>query len=185
MLLSPAVLIFFAAVVGVPLCGIALFMSGLRGARNVERRKFFAILKLVAGAAICSLFLYVAGFCLHQSRQTKILAQGFSPEGREYCVAQTFNNIIEPFQVSFYMRDSEGIWRWSYLAHQDYSWSRVRVDFQNGKADVFKRGKFMRSIDAYVPLPADHPPRDSATYDLSADLGVDDVFKAHNSKFGN
>ena len=113
-----------------------------------------------------------------------ILAHGKSPTGQEYCVVQTFKGMVEPYQVSFYVRDSAGVWRWNYLAHQDVAWRSASVDFSNGVAHVSRNGLPFRDIS----LPTN-------TVDLSSvqpgyrddycpsNFTAENILEFHNSKF--
>lgn len=116
--------------------------------------------------------------------QSKILAQGHSPEGREYCVVQTFKDLVEPYQVSFYVRDSDGIWRWNYLEHEDKGWKSARVTFSDGSALIERNGVRFKEIE----IPTDqvdmakvrHGYRD---YYCDSGFSVQDVFTFHNQKY--
>ena len=116
--------------------------------------------------------------------QSKILAQGVSPEGREYCVVQTFKDLVEPYQVSFYVRDPEGVWRWHYLEHEDSGWKSAEVIFSEGSSQIQRNGTSFKEI----PLPNDQVDlgKIQAGYrDYYCDRGysVEDVFAFHNQKY--
>ncbi|GEM_PF-4346624 len=70
--------------------------------------------------------------------QSKILAHGRSPGGLGYGLMQTFRDLVEPYQVSFYIRDPHGIWRWNYLGHQENEWKSGTVTFSDGSAFIEK-----------------------------------------------
>ena len=100
--------------------------------------------KLLLGTGItilCTYLLTILAFVLWVSPgHSGILTQGVSPDGRQYCVVQTFKGMVEPYQVSFYVRDTDGIWRWNYLGHQDVAWRSATVTFSNGIARVKRNG---------------------------------------------
>lgn len=136
-------------------------------------------------AILCAYLLATLAFVLWVGPgRSGILAQGTSPEGREYCVVQTFKDMFEPYQVSFYIRDAAGVWRWNYLEHQDVAWRSARVDFSNGVARVSRNRVPFRDIG----LPTN-------TLDLSSmqpgyrddycpsNFTVDDILRFHNRKF--
>ena len=116
--------------------------------------------------------------------QSKVLAQGYSPEGREYCVVQTFKNLVEPYQVSFYVRDSDGIWRWNYLEHEDDGWKSARVTFPAGSARIERNGSQFKEIE----IPNDQVdlttvlPGYRYQY-CDSGFSVDDVLAFHNQKY--
>jgi hypothetical protein len=113
--------------------------------------------------------------------QSKILDHGYSPAGVEYCVIQTYKTLIEPYQVSIYIRDSDGIWRWNYLEHEDNGWKSASVTFSNDTATVSRNGKVFR--DVKIPTDtidiASIQPGYRDRY-LTSDYTVDDVFEYHN-----
>lgn len=116
--------------------------------------------------------------------QSKVLAHGFSPEGREYCVVQTFRDFVEPYQVSFYVRDPRGVWIWNYLEHEDNGWKSATVNFSGSSALIQRNGMPFKEID--IP---------SVQVDLSTvlpgyrdqycdkDFSVEEVFAFHNQKY--
>ena len=116
--------------------------------------------------------------------QSKILAHGFTPQGREYCVVQTFRDFVEPYQVSFYVRDAQGIWRWNYLEHEDNGWKSATVKFTGNSALIERNGVQFKDIK----IPSDQ-------VDLSTvlpgyrdqycdkDFSVEEVFTFHNQKY--
>jgi hypothetical protein len=116
--------------------------------------------------------------------QSQVLAQGYSPGGREYCVVQTFRDLVEPYQVSFYIRDLDGVWRWNYLEHEDNGWKSARVSFHEGIVRIERNGVKFREIE----VPNDQV--DLSTIlpgyrDRYCDSGfsVDDIFAFHNRKY--
>jgi len=115
-----------------------------------------------------------------------IVARGVSPEGREYCIIQTFKGWAEPYQVSFYIRDAAGVWRWNYLAHQDNAWNSATVTFSGGVAHVNRDGRFYRDVELptnTVDL-ANIQPGYRSEYSPS-NFTAEDIFSFHNKKYGD
>jgi hypothetical protein len=79
-----------------------------------------------------------------------IVTQGTSPGGQEYCVVQSYQDLVEPYRVSFYIRDTSGVWHWNYLEHEDLAWRSAKVEFLGDVALVSRDGVPFREI----PLPA-------------------------------
>ena len=134
------------------------------------------VLALIAGL--------VSGWLIIRPWQSKILTRGYSPEGREYCVVQTFKGFVEPYQVSFYIRDAEGIWRWNYLAHQDNGWKAASVTFSQGAAQIVRNGTLFKVISIptnQVDLTQVLPGYRNDYCDRSC--SVEDVFEFHNLKY--
>ncbi|MDF1789013.1 MAG: hypothetical protein P1U82_24335 [Verrucomicrobiales bacterium] len=118
--------------------------------------------------------------------QSKILAHGHSPEGREYCLVQTYRDLVEPYQVSFYIRDANGIWRWNYLGHQENGWKSGTVTFSDGSALIERNGAMLKEIEIpneSVDL-AGVLPGYSHQY-LGSELTTDDVFAFHNQRYND
>lgn len=117
--------------------------------------------------------------------QSGIVAQGTDPQGRPYCIVQTFKHIIdEPYQVSFYLKDEDGNWRWNYLEHEDVSWRSASAAFSDKDVTIMRNGKAVRTI----PLPPE--PLDTIAgwnaqedYALPGDLSADEVAEAHHAIF--
>jgi len=76
-----------------------------------------------------------------------IITSGTLPDGREYCVVQTYRDLVEPYQVSLYVRDIAGTWDWYYLEHEDNAWRDARVEFHDGHATVHRNGELFREIE--------------------------------------
>ena len=138
------------------------------------------------GAAILLIYLsvIVAYVVLVGPGRSGILTRGISPQGLEYCVVQTFKGMAEPYQVSFYIRDTSGLWHWNYLAHQDDAWRLATVYFSNGVARVSRDGVFRREI----PIPTNVV--DLATVLAGyqdeycpSNFAVEDILKYHNERF--
>ena len=134
------------------------------------------VLALIAGL--------VPAWLIIRPWQSKILTRGYSPEGREHCVVQTFKGFIEPYQVSFYIRDAEGVWRWNYLAHQDNGWKTATVTFSQGAAQISRNGTPFKVIEVptdQVDLTQVLPGYRNDYCDGS--YSVEDVFEFHNLKY--
>jgi len=177
---SISVVIVFLIIFGIPLLcigfGLACLLSKASGG------------KLFLGIGIGILCFYAvvaAGYMMMiGAGRSGIVAQGTSPNGKEYCIVQTYKGWTEPYQVSFYIRDASGIWRWNYLAHQDTVWSSAAVTFSNGVAHVSRDGHAYRDIS----LPTD-------TVDLMkikpgyrdhycpSNFTAEDILSFHNKKF--
>ncbi|MCF6284385.1 MAG: hypothetical protein L3K26_04270 [Candidatus Hydrogenedentes bacterium] len=114
-----------------------------------------------------------------------IVVEGLSPSGQEYCVVQTYTGIwTEPYQVSFYIRDGDGVWRWNYLEHEDLAWRSAQVEFADDKAIVSRNGKHFSeipmpadSVDLATVLPGYRDEYCPATFTVAAILGH------HNERF--
>jgi hypothetical protein len=144
--------------------------------------------KLFLGLGVGIVFVYgilVVGYLMMiGAGRSGIVARGSSPEGREYCIVQTYKGWTEPYQVSFYIRDASGVWRWNYLAHQDTVWNSATVTFSGGMAHVNHDGSPVRDI----PLPTN-------TVDLTkiepgyrddyspSNFTPEDILSFHNKKF--
>ena len=136
-------------------------------------------LLLLAGIASLAVVMRTMG-----PGHSGFVAQGTSPDGKEYCIVQTWKDWGEPYQVSFYIRDADGVWRWNYLAHQDIAWRSAQVEFDQGTAFVFRNGNLFREM----ALPSD-------TVELAAILpgyrhhfcpptySAEDVFAFHTAQF--
>jgi len=78
--------------------------------------------------------------------QSGMLAQGFSPEGREFCVVQKFQDFFEGYRAAFYLRDATGVWQWVYLAHDDNTWKPATVEFTPTSVRIIRHGVLQREI---------------------------------------
>jgi len=127
-------------------------------------------------------FLFLTVLLFHAGPwHSKILVQGASPNGQEYCVVQSFQALPEPYRVSFYIRDASGVWHWNYLAHEDLAWRSAKVEFRDQIAVVSREGAPAREI----PLPTNSV--DIATvlggyrnHYCPANFTVAEVFKFHS-----
>ncbi len=139
------------------------------------------------GVTICLAYLVVivSHIVVVGPYRSGILTHGTAPSGAEYCVVQTYKRlglIGEPYQVSFYMRDADQVWRGQYLAHQDNGWRNVTVVFSDGKARVSHRGYPFKEL----ALPTERIDTDKMRegYDyVPASYSAEDVLKWHNTTF--
>ncbi|MGC4074525.1 MAG: hypothetical protein QM760_18905 [Nibricoccus sp.] len=94
---------------------------------------------------------------------------------------QTYTGLIEPYYVSFYVRDAHGVWQWHLLAHDDNAWRSPRVSFGEKAIVVTREGKYRREI----PLDADrirqHP--DVVQSNQPASLTVAQLSALHDQKY--
>jgi hypothetical protein len=168
-------------VVGTPTC---LIVFGLKRHRRLH--SLGAKVMIGTGMVIFSIYLLaivprITGVGPYRS---DILAKGTSPDGMEYCVVQSYfligDLLSEPYQVSFYMRDVDRIWRWQYLAHDDDSpWRDVSVSFSGSKIQVSNKGSFTRELS--VPLGrTDQGTMQKGRDYLPESYSVEDVLKWHN-----
>ncbi|MDP7062573.1 MAG: hypothetical protein QF489_06545 [Planctomycetota bacterium] len=131
------------------------------------------------------LILPIAGFVAWvRPGMSGVLAQGKSPTGQEFCVVQTYKGLTEPYQVSFYIRDADRIWRWNYLEHQGTAWRNASVEFADGEALVFRNGKPFRKI----AMPTDTVdlatvPGGYVDYYCPPEFSVQDVLVFHNQNY--
>ena len=163
-----------------------LSVSAFRGMKVAKKNNIFQAVKLLIATVLFALsapFLFLLVSDMKGHANTKILTQGFSPEGREYCVVQVFMG--EPFQVTFYMRDPDGVWHDEFVA-QDfyYAWDYARVAFENGKANVYLSSDsfrspsvIMRSFDIPSSLPTNTCGHQHKDLSASAAQSVEDVFR--------
>lgn len=140
---------------------------------------------LSSASVIISIYVacFAAFYLWIRPWQSKILTHGKSPDGLEYCVVQTYKDFVEPYQVSFYIRDTNGLWRWNYLEHEDGGWRSARVAFSNGTALVFRNGEHFRDVPPptgmveVATVPSDY--RDDY---CPARFSAEDVLRFHNEK---
>ncbi len=167
---------------GIPILLIALGWGQARSERSVGG---LVLVGLGMAMLLTELCIIVAYLMQIGPGRSGIIARGYSPEGREYCIVQTFKGFGEPYQVSFYIRDTNGIWHWNYLAHQDNAWRKATVDFKAGKgiARVSRGAGHFRD----VPLPTQSV--DLATVPAGyrsdycpSNYTAEDVLRVHNQK---
>ena len=160
--------VFLAAVFVLP---PLVLLVGLQRFRRSG--SYVAGVAAVLGGIVCVMSLLGVGTVVELIGQNQVLAEGLSPEGREYCVIQSRKRLcLFDNRVSFYVRDPEGVWRRAYLAHEDMGWRSVKVEFEDGVARVFQDGMHERDIEL-PKQPIDHSP------ELRGYL--DDYFPAHYS----
>jgi len=145
--------------------------------------------KLMIGTGMAIFLIYLSAIAAHVVAvgpyRSGILSQGTSPDGAEYCVVQTYKPlglIAEPYQVSFYMRDADRVWRWQYLAHEDDAWRDVAVAVSGGKARVSHRGSPVRELSLPTGSINTNTMREGVDY-LPASYSAEDIQKWHNTKF--
>lgn len=161
-----------------------LLIAGFGNSRRPRSRGS----KVLIGSGVILILLYAAGFVqvivAIGPGQSGLLASGATPDGREYCVVQTFKGWIEPYQVSFYVRDESGLWHKKYLEHEANSWKPVDVRFADGKAQVFSKGVLAREVD----LPTETVELESILPGyrdqyVSRDASIEDLVHLHNKQF--
>jgi len=174
------------------LSGIALSLSLLGvGSWFVIRVRSSAArilggLAVVCGAAV----LGTIGWWSYQVApgRSGIVTSGTAPDGREYCVVQTFQVLSEPYHVSLYVRDDLRIWRGYYLQHQDFGWRSARVEVNGDRAVVERNGERFKEIELAADPAEPEVIRPGAYMELRAlspDLSAAEVARLHNTKFGH
>lgn len=114
---------------------------------------------------------------------SRIVTQGISSSGQEYCVVQTFQDWVEPYQISFYIRDTNRVWRWNYLDHEGYAWRTASASFTGDKVTVHRNGKPYRSMEMPTgTVDIASVPKGYANYYCPADFTVEDVFEFQKRK---
>jgi hypothetical protein len=102
----------------------------------------------------------------------------------EYCVVQTFKDLGEPYQVSFYIRDTNGVWRWNYLEHEDIAWRSASVKFSNDKAIVYRNGIDFKEIAMPTgTIDLASVPGGYVDYYCPSEFAAQDVLNNHNNKY--
>jgi hypothetical protein len=106
--------------------------------------KIVAILTLVIIIAAGAFFLVI----VNPGGDGK-LASLQLPDGTQYVVAQRCNWNLEPYTVSFYMKDSNGKWGWCYIDHQASRWHDVDIKYNEASDSVVvtKRGIWQAALD--------------------------------------
>ncbi|NLX12593.1 MAG: hypothetical protein GXY44_02930 [Phycisphaerales bacterium] len=173
------VAVVIAALLGGP---ILLIAFGWRGAkRGLLRGRImcgFGIALFLAILMPVALHLYLAG-----PWHTRIVTKGVSPSGQEYCVIQTFQDFVEPYQISFYIRDANRLWRWNYLDHEGYAWRTASASFSDDKVSVYRNGKPYRSIAMPTgTVDIVSVPKGYANYYCPPEFSVEDVFEFQKRK---
>ena len=118
-----------------------------------------------------------------QPGDDKIIVRGTAPDGSEYFVVQTYSgSLTEPYQVSFFLRDMDDVWRWNYVAHESVSWRSGRVVFEGGSAQVYRGETCERVVDLdFSPLTE----QDYAwEYAFPANWTAKQVAARHHDRYG-
>jgi len=118
------------------------------------RKSATGIRKVLWGTGVCSASIYLGYLYWLVSPalpwHSGIVVQGTSPKGAEYCVVQSYYNVVEGYRVSFYIRDTGGVWHQSIMDFETSAWRSAKVDFSDALAAVSRDGVLYREI----PLPA-------------------------------
>ena len=63
-------------------------------------------------------------------------------DGSEYLLTQKWNDLSEPYTVSFYFKPRGGAWGWCYIDHQDTRWhhAELRNNPEKNSGEVFRGG---------------------------------------------
>jgi hypothetical protein len=142
--------------------------------------RFFSVI------GILLLLLIAWYFAMVRPGQSGVVVTGESQDGREYCIVQTYRDLIEPYQVSLYVRDSAGSWRWHYLEHEDNAWRSARVEFQGAQVVVYRNSERFREIEldreAIEKVTPELTRKERA---LPAELSVNEVARLHHVRYGN
>ena len=129
---------------------IAVLTLIIRAGRRASKRGLRRGRIMVAAGAIPLLVMvFLVGGYLYWAcpGHSKILTEGTSPSGQEYCVLQVHNgSLTEPYTVSFWIRDTNGVWRWNYLDHESLAWGSAVVTFSAEQAHVSSDGEPFRDI---------------------------------------
>lgn len=106
--------------------------------------------RIMCGVGVVLLLVVLAPLTWHLywggPWHSRVLAHGVSPSGQEYCVVQSFQDWVEPYQISFYIRDTNRVWRWNYLDHEGYAWRTASASFTGEKVTVYRNGIPYRSL---------------------------------------
>jgi hypothetical protein len=139
-------LILAICLLAIPILCVGLGLARVRISQSVK-----ASLLLAIGLGIACVYVVVAlAYVLMVGPgRSRIVTEGISPEGRQYCIVQTYKGLVEPYQVTFYIRDASGLWRGNTLAHQDIAWRSATVAFTNKAARITRDGVLFRDI----PIP--------------------------------
>ncbi len=130
-------LLALVVLVGLP---VLCIVAGVVRLKTLGWRSARVLLTFGTGVLGFYLALLVAYIVSVGPWRSGILTQGKLPEGREFCVVQSFKDMFEPYQVSFYVRDEAGVWHWNYLEHEDVAWRTAAVTFSNSVAYVSRNG---------------------------------------------
>jgi hypothetical protein len=174
-------LVFAIVLLAVPIICIGLGLARVGISQFVNARVMLAI-----GVGILCVYVLapLAYVLMVGPDRSAIVTQGTSPEGNQYCIVQTYKDLIEPYQVSFYIRDSSGIWRWNYLAHEDFAWRSAAVTFTDRFAQIHRDGVRVRDIP--VPTNAVDLAKVQPGYQdeyCPSNFTAEDVLSFHNRRF--
>jgi hypothetical protein len=177
---SITALAFAIAILAVPVICIGLGLARVTISQTLTPGLF---LRVGLGVACAYVILVLAYVSTVGPGRSGIVAQGTSPEGRQYCIVQTYKGLIEPYQVSFYIRDPSGVWMCNPLAHQDFAWRSATVTFSNGIGHIAREGELFRdvpvltnSVDLASVLPG------YRDFYCPSNFTAEDVLSFHNKK---
>lgn len=162
---------------------VFLLVLGAWGIKRIRSR----VERILIGIGLAILLVYFFELITHvipaSPGWSGIVVQGKSPQGQEYCVVQTYQGMFE-YLITFYVRDTQGVWRRNTLDPDADAWRSATVEFTNGIARVRHNGVQLRDI----PMPtgtveiAEVPLGEQDMYCPSS-YSVEDVFKFHNKRF--
>ena len=154
--------------------GVIRFRKSAPGLRRLLWRGIVSVISVYFVLLLTLLFHAGPG-------HSRIVTQGTSPLGQEYCVVQSFQDLVDPYRVSFYIRDAGKVWHWNYLEHEDLAWRSAKLEFRGDIAVVSRNGVPFREIS----LPTNTV--DMATiptgyryYYCPANFTAAEVFQFHN-----
>ena len=172
-------------VIGVPLVLVWVGSRSMIRARSTVTRVFAGV---VAACSVAVLSLVGWWLVLVVPDNSGVVASGMSPGEREFCVVQTYSgDWAEPYQVSLYVRDDAGMWRWHYLEHEDFAWQSARVEITGGDAVVYRNGERFAEFELASGPAEPEVIKPNAYNDLktlSPELTFEDVAQLHHEKFG-
>lgn len=173
------VTVVIAALLGAPVLLIAFgWRAAKRGLLRGRIMCGFGAVLLLAVLMPVVYHLYLGG-----PWHTRIVTKGISPSGQEYCVVQAFQDLAEPYQISFYIRDTNRIWRWNYLDHEGYAWRTASASFTGDKVTIYRNGKPYRSMEMPTgTVDIASVPKGYANYYCPAEFTVEDVFELHREQ---
>ncbi len=172
-------LVLIAAVLAGPVAIIVI------GARDAKRMPVISWTLVSIGTVLLGLVLVPLSRCAWYSApwHSRILTQGTSPSGREYCVVQAFSDVSEPYRVAFYLRDAGGVWRWHYLGHEEPAWTTAEVRFHDDEALIFRDGWLVHVIDVPTDTEdATETPHPSDPMRCPAHFTAQEVFEFHRDR---
>jgi hypothetical protein len=152
------------------------FVWRMRGARLRKQ-----ILWLSGGAFVAWCSLFIIHVINVGPGRSGVVTQGFSPLGREYCIVQTYTGLVEPYRVSFYIRDARGVWQWNALAHDDNAWRSPNVSFSEASIVVTREHNYRREIQLMDGSIRQHS--DVAAYNQPANLTAAELSALHDRAY--